>query len=254
MSIWILLAGLFGGILAGIANTLAGNGSAITLSFLLFLGLPADVANGTNRIGILAQCSTASATFFRQGNLQISKNLGIILSMLFGSIAGFAATFLFSPEGFQLVIGYLMVFLLLTLLVKPSRWIHPARTNKLPRWLQWSLFFLMGVYGGFIQMGFGIFFLALSVLLFKMDILRSNVIKSFGVAIYTVVIIILFAWFNLIDWKLGILLAVGQAFGGFLAAHYAGTFPSANVVVHRLLVVIIMTSSIYILKPWNWFI
>lgn len=253
MSIWILLAGLLGGMLAGIVNTLAGNGSAITLSFLIFLGLPADVANGTNRIGILAQCSAASFTFYRQGNLRLSENLPFIICMLLGSIAGFAATFLFTPEGFELVIGYLMLFLLLTLLVKPSRWIQPAQTNNLPNWLKWFLFFLMGVYGGFIQMGFGIFFLALGVLLMRLDMLRSNVLKSFGVAVYTILIIILFASFGLIHWQLGLLLAIGQAFGGYLAAHFAGTFPAANIIIHRLLVAIILVSSAYILKPWNWF-
>ena len=43
-----------GGILAGIINTLAGNGSAITLTILSeMMGLPGNIANATNRIGIV---------------------------------------------------------------------------------------------------------------------------------------------------------------------------------------------------------
>ena len=40
------------GFLAGVINTLAGGGSLFTLPALIFLGLPPQVANGTNRIAI----------------------------------------------------------------------------------------------------------------------------------------------------------------------------------------------------------
>ena len=43
------------GFAAGFINTLAGSGSLITLPLLIFMGLPATVANGTNRIAIVAQ-------------------------------------------------------------------------------------------------------------------------------------------------------------------------------------------------------
>ncbi len=43
------------GILAGIINTLAAGGSLLTLPVLMALGLPPNMANGTNRIAILLQ-------------------------------------------------------------------------------------------------------------------------------------------------------------------------------------------------------
>ncbi|MEZ6093136.1 MAG: hypothetical protein R3C03_02700 [Pirellulaceae bacterium] len=52
---WVLLAVI--GIVVGIINTLAGSGSLITLPiFMFFFHLPAPVANGTNRIGVVAKC------------------------------------------------------------------------------------------------------------------------------------------------------------------------------------------------------
>ena len=53
----------FAGLLAGFINTLAGNGSVFTLSLLLFSGMPAGLANGTNRVGALVQCIVSIATF-----------------------------------------------------------------------------------------------------------------------------------------------------------------------------------------------
>ena len=45
---------IVGGFLAGVMNTLAGYGSMISLSLLMdVIGLPPNVANGTNRVNVL---------------------------------------------------------------------------------------------------------------------------------------------------------------------------------------------------------
>jgi len=50
---WISIVVLIiAGIFVGFINTLSGGGSVISLSLLLLLGLPANIANGTNRISI----------------------------------------------------------------------------------------------------------------------------------------------------------------------------------------------------------
>jgi hypothetical protein len=51
------------GFAAGFINTLAGSGSLITLPLLIFMGLPATVANGTNRVAVLLQSVVASGRF-----------------------------------------------------------------------------------------------------------------------------------------------------------------------------------------------
>jgi len=38
------------GFAAGFVNTIAGSGSLLTVPMLILLGLPANVANGTNRV------------------------------------------------------------------------------------------------------------------------------------------------------------------------------------------------------------
>ena len=51
---YVYVIAFIGALIAGSVNTLAGNGSAITLSILTeLLGLPGNLANGTNRIGVL---------------------------------------------------------------------------------------------------------------------------------------------------------------------------------------------------------
>ena len=83
-----ILLCVFAGLFAGIINTLAGSGSIITLSLLAFLGLPANVANGTNRIGLLFQSSASSLKFYKQGELSVSNRIGLLFVTVFGAVIG----------------------------------------------------------------------------------------------------------------------------------------------------------------------
>ena len=65
MTVWEGAALVAGGFAAGIINTLAGNGSAITLSLLLAGGMGGQAANATNRVGVLLQ-TLASLTGLRK--------------------------------------------------------------------------------------------------------------------------------------------------------------------------------------------
>ena len=57
-TILLMVVGFF----AGFVNVIAGGGSTLSVPVMIFMGLPAPVANGTNRIAILAQNITAVIT------------------------------------------------------------------------------------------------------------------------------------------------------------------------------------------------
>ena len=65
------------GILSGFINTLASSGSAVTLPLMILIGLPANVANGTNRLPILAGAVAALVTFHRAGVIEASAFLSV---------------------------------------------------------------------------------------------------------------------------------------------------------------------------------
>ena len=66
-----IAAVIIAGFACGFINTLAGSGSLITLPLLIFLGLPAPVANGTNRVAIVIQNIVAVSSFRAQNVLDI---------------------------------------------------------------------------------------------------------------------------------------------------------------------------------------
>ena len=76
------------GFLAGIVNTLAGGGSLFTLPILIFLGLPPQVANGTNRVVIVAQSLSGSIGYSSKGIYSYPFNIYLGISASIGAYIG----------------------------------------------------------------------------------------------------------------------------------------------------------------------
>ncbi len=245
---------ILGGAVAGSLNTLAGNGSAITLTILTeLLQLPGNIANGTNRVGIFTQCLAGTWAFHRNGKLHLRRSSIYIFSTILGAFAGIALALWVSNEQFKTVFRYLMVFMLVVILVKPDRWLRQTDMRHQPRlWVVIPAFLVLGFYGGFIQMGMGVFFLAAMVLGARYHIMEANAVKLFVVTIYTFAAILLFQWQGMIDWKIGLVLALGQTTGGWLTAHYASLYPQADKWAYRLLVVVVIMAIIKLFGLHRW--
>jgi hypothetical protein len=250
------LIALVGAFLAGGINTLSGNGSAITLTILMeLLGLPPDVANGTNRVGVLANGIGGSAAFQRAGRFKqtgaLKKQMWRIVAITtVGAILGIYLSLIVSNAAYKAIFRYLLIVMLLVVVVKPKRWFTiPENQPPLSPWLSVPLFFLLGIYGGFIQMGMGVFFLAIMVLAAHYEIIQANVVKVLTVTLYTILAVAIFAWRGLIDWPIGLLMAAGQLVGGFLTARFATTNPRAGVYAYRLLIVVIFGAIIKAFWP-----
>lgn len=240
-----------GALVAGAINTLSGNGSAITLTILMeVIGLPADVANGTNRVGVLGNGVAATFGFYRKGRFDVSAGrkqdmYRILLFTSIGAALGVYLSLIVSNEVFRDIFRYLLIVMLGVILIKPKRWlVVPEGETYVSRWISIPLFFALGVYGGFIQMGMGVFFLAVMVLVARYEIIQSNVVKVMVVTIYTSLAVSIFAWRGLIDWPIGLLMAAGQMVGGYLTATYAAKHPKAGLYTYWLLIVVIIAAII----------
>jgi len=238
----IYLLAILGGFVAGVINMLAGSGSIITLSIMTeLLGLPGNIANATNRVGVLAQTYIGTYTFHRHGKLNIRKGLPYLWPLLLGAMGGIYLATVVSNHQFLIVFKGLMVVMFFVVLLKPSRWIRPKTEAKPPNyWLVIPFFFLLGIYSGFIQMGMGVFFLAAMVLGAKFELMESNALKIFVVAVLTTVALAVFAWKGMVDWRIGGLVAIGQGAGGWAGGYFGSKYASANVWAYRLLVLVVI--------------
>jgi len=231
-----------GGLFAGIINTLAGSGSAITLSVLTeVMGLPGNMANGSNRIGIVGQGAVSSFSFYKNGKLNIKENRLLLVTVFIGAIVGVWVATQVSNEQFMAIFKYVMIVIFVVVLVRPKRWLIQTDVNyKIPIWLALPLYLALGFYGGFIQMGMGVFFLIVTVLIARKSIIDSNALKSFCVLLYSVAVLTIFHFKGLVNWQVGGILAIGQVTGGYLAAEFASKYKHADVWAYRLLVIIVI--------------
>lgn len=242
----IIAIAIGGGFFAGFINTLAGNGSAVTLTILSeVIGLPGNLANGTNRIGILAQTLFSVPVFLKNNQAAIQKGKRILLWILIGACFGIWLAVSVSNAQFKTVFSYLMLVVLMVLLIKPKRWLQKTKLDyQMPIVLEVLLYLAIGFYAGFIQMGMGIWFLVVTVLIAKYDLIDANAIKNIAVLLLTVIAIIIFHFKGMLDWKIGLTIAIGQASGGWVAAHFATTSPKASLWAYRLLILVIIFAVI----------
>ncbi len=236
-----------GGGLAGVINTLAGNGSTITLSLLMLFGLPADISNGTNRIGILFQSIIATRAFSKSERFKplIKKSWWIVALAVPGGIAGafFAANL--DKDILKSVIGVLMVLMFFIILIKPKRWLRETDSSQNRKTiLNFILFIGIGFYAGFIQMGMGLFFLAIMILSAKYSLVDANILKIIVTLAVTIPVLGIYLYNGQVNWEYGLALAPGQSLGAWFAAKFAINHPKANVWIHRLLVVMVLVAII----------
>ena len=252
-TIWqyIFLAG--GGFAAGIINTLAGNGSAITLPLLLSMGMDANVANATNRVGVLLQTGTAVASLKRtkRSRFLIKGSVWYYLPTILGSMAGAFLAIDIDPDILELIIGLLMFVILVTLLLRPKKWLRDTDLGKKKKTpLQWIIIFAIGFYGGFIQMGIGIMLLSSLVLIAHYSLKDANVIKLMIAFVMIIPAFTIYVYSGDIQWIPGLVLAVGASIGSWFGIRYVLYHPKAAVYIRYLLIAIVLFALVKILWPY----
>ena len=214
---------LLAGFLAGIVNTLAGGGSFLTLAALDMVGLPVTMANGSNRLAVLVGDIMAAAGFRSKGMFSFRLSLHFAIPALFGAVLG-AYLVIDLPElVFQRLLGITMLIMLVVLIVNPKKWLEgrPVVLTWKRRILTYLVFFGVGIYGGAIQAGVGLFLIIALVLTSGVDLVEANMHKVFVVGTYTVFALGTFALYGQVHWGMGAIMAIGSATGSWFTSRLA---------------------------------
>lgn len=208
---------LFGvGLLAGVINVMAGGGSALTLPVLIFLNLDPTVANGTNRVAIVAQNIFATLSFHRQKVSRTRQSLLFAAWAVPGAIVGAIAAVQISDAWFLRILGVVMLGVVVSVVV-PRKARETTLDGRSSPWI-YPLLFGIGFYGGFIQMGVGFLFMAGFYHVMRMNLVFANMHKVVVALLYSLPALSIFAVSGNVDWALGLVLATGNALGAWFAA------------------------------------
>lgn len=216
----IVIAAGFG---AGFINTVAGGGSLITLPVLIFLGLPPAVANASNRVAIFAQNIFGVLGFRSKGVSAFPFSIWLSISALVGAILGAELAIDIDGDIFNKILAVVMIVVVFFTIFNPNTKPDEVleRTGKKHTLISVSLFFLVGVWGGFIQAGVGFLIIAVLTSVNRFSLVKSNSIKVFVVLVYTVAALAVFIIEGKINWLFGLVLAVGNSAGGWVASRWS---------------------------------
>jgi uncharacterized protein len=217
---WVALAALAAaGLVAGALNVLAGGGSFLTLPLLLFLGLPAAEANGTNRVGVVIQSVGAVWGFHRHGVLDWRWALWVSVPALAGAALGTWAALVIPDLAFRRILAIAMLAMTLWTVGGPS-FGPQALQRSAGHPLVVLGFFVVGLYGGFLQAGVG--FLVLAVTSYAgLDLVRGNAVKMLSVLALTILSLAMFAGAGAVDWGYGLALGAGNLAGSLIGVRLA---------------------------------
>ena len=218
----ILLA--IAGVLAGFINTLAGGGAMITVPLMIILGIPADVANGSNRLAVLTQSLTAVKQFNKHDVFKGVDVIAILVPTILGTLLG-AILISYVPEYLvKMMLLSTMIFISLIIMFFPESVFakedeYALAMRDKPSAIFWM--FLAGFYGGAIQAGVGFVLIAILGAVLRYDLVRGNAIKMVCTSLFGGLSFLVFYFRDQVWWQPAIILAVSSMVGVVLSVNFA---------------------------------
>lgn len=228
------------GIIVGVMNAVAGGGMLVGFPVLVALGIPPIVANATGCI-ITVPGQLTSAWGYREYLKKVPKRfILLVIPLVIGGAAGAITLRSTSAGDFEQIIPWLVLFGVGLFAFQPllhfhlKQHLHGKHRTITP--LLWIAIALLPVafYGGFFGAGIGFMMLAFLSFAKLTDTHMMNAMKNIGVTAISLTSLLLLFSTGLINWRVGGIMAVGTAVGG-----YVGARGSQRISSHWLRIVVI---------------
>ncbi len=244
---WTSLVAVFLiGVIAAVIGAMVGGGSLLSIPFLIFLGLPPQVAIATDRFAGLGAAVTAMYKFWRAKKIVWKLVPILAVASLTGSIIGASILLKANPDSLRYVVAALLLVLLPVLFLNPAIGVEHRDMSRRQRALGLILYFLIQVLAGFFGGGTGTLIFYTLMLFFGVTIIQAAATQVVPFMVLTVSSLILFAVGGIIEYRIGLVLMAGAAVGGYLGAHIA--IKRGEIWVRRLfalMVVVLATRLVF---------
>lgn len=221
--IFVLVASAFAGSVIG---AMAGGGTLITFSTLVFLGVPAIVANATATVGMVPTGAAAMLGHWTD----VRENRRWLRALLLPGLAGGAigsVLLIATPErSFERLAPFLVFFATGLFVLQgliPDDWMRGAnpRLARAKIFVGGALLFVVAIYEGYFGAGSGIVILAILGFLGLSDIHARNGLKGFFVVSINAVASAYFLYRGAVDLTAAGVMIVGSFAGGYSGARFA---------------------------------
>ena len=207
------------GAVVSLINSIAGGGSTLSLPIMIFLGLPATVANGTNRIGlIIGNCSSAF-NLARHGYLNMKIFLQLLIPTFFGALLGACFLVHIGDKLFQAILAVVICLVVVMSNLSKNVLGKPPAAPPEKLTLKGALgFFGIAIYGCIVQVGVGFIQIFGLTRYTGLSPIEINALKNSLTNVFLVVSTIALGINGKIDWPIAIIMAAGAWVGGYFGS------------------------------------
>lgn len=218
---WFILILLF--FVTSLIGVVTGSNSLITVPVMFQFGIDPKVAVATNMFGLTFMSVGASIPFIQKRMIDTQKALPLVVITLVASAIGALFVAAINPQSVKLIVSVAMILVSAFILLKNnSKASQNADDNhERNRLITFALTFLLGIYGGIYSGGYVTLltaaYVAFAGMSFSESVALTKLINVFSSLIATAI----FIWQGLIDYKLGIILAITMFVGAYIGASLA---------------------------------
>ena len=207
------------GAVVSLINSVAGGGSTLSLPIMIFLGLPATVANGTNRIGLIIGNFSSAINLARHGYLNMKLFLQLLVPTLIGALVGACFLVHIGDKLFQAILAVVICLVVVMSNLNKNVLGAPPASPPEKLTLMGALgFFGIAVYGCIVQVGVGFVQIFGLTRYTGLAPIQINALKNALTNVFLIVSTIALGINGKIDWIIAALLAGGAWVGGYFGS------------------------------------
>lgn len=203
---------------ASIIDTIAGGGGLLTLPVLLSIGIPPANALATNKLQSIFGTASSSVNFIRRGYVNIQQISSIIIATFFGAVAGAVVVQVIDAAALAKFVPVLLIAVAIYIAFSPVISDEDAH-RRVGRNVFLFIAMIIGFYDGFFGPGTGSFFVISFVTLLGFNIRKATANTKILNLSSNVASVIIFSLGGKMLWVTGLLMGVGQIFGGYVGSH-----------------------------------
>jgi uncharacterized membrane protein YfcA len=218
-----------------IVGVVTGSNSLITVPVMFQFGIDEKVAVATNMFGLTFMAIGGTIPFVRKGTIRLRTLSPLVILTLIGSAIGATLVGIVSSGAIRIIVSIAMISIVLFTIFRRDRNVAeleiPGRIDNDDRgdssslrsfsWVTLIATFLLAIYGGLYSGGYVTVLTAVLITFSGMTFVESvgatKLINVFSSGIATLI----FMWQRLVDYRLGIILAIAMFAGAFVGAHFA---------------------------------
>lgn len=216
--------------IAGTLNALAGGGSFISFPALLFVRIPAVLANATNTVALWPGLAASALAYLKRLNTPLRVLVPLLVTSVIGGWAG-ALLLLKTPQHTflrlvpWLLLGGTLLFAFgnsIRGLVGKSEVGDDLQNTSWQAIVAGSIAeLLVSIYGGYFGAGIGFMTLGMLAMLGMRDIHAMGAIRTLLAAAINAAAVVTFIASRAVLWPACGVMIVGSLVGGWFGAHYA---------------------------------